>query len=55
VGSFLSWLDHLREEPTSVPFYTDRETRPAVVLSPGSPLASVSDLAGVITGSPSGT
>src|SRR5947209_19211267 len=28
VGSFLSWLDHLREEPTSVPFYTDRETRP---------------------------
>src|SRR5947209_8091610 len=31
VGSFLSWLDHLREEPTSVPFYTDRETRPAVL------------------------
>src|SRR5436309_13450485 len=28
LGSFLSWLDHLREEPTSVPFYTDRETRP---------------------------
>jgi len=28
VGSFLSWLDHLREEPTSVSFYTDRETRP---------------------------
>jgi transposase-like protein len=31
VGSFLSWLDHLREEPTSVPFYTDRETRPRYV------------------------
>jgi hypothetical protein len=30
-------------------------TAVAVVLSPGSPLASVSDLAGVITGSPSGT
>src|ERR1700712_2136282 len=37
VGSFLSWLDHLREEPTSVPFYTDRETRPAAASTTPSP------------------
>src|ERR1700712_2562744 len=34
VGSFLSWLDHLREEPTSVPFYTDVRRDPEPPLAP---------------------
>src|SRR5438270_12116593 len=46
VGSFLSWLDHLREEPTSVPFYTDRETRPLHSLSVGLQLRTMSPFGG---------